>query len=226
MSSEELEVGLYVSVIIITFLCVAYMADKFLYLDMTKLGWKRARKNFPNVAAQFGLEYLLPKLNYQIGEIKGEYNGCKISVRPDNLAFIEVTQIGDSRFDSSRLELSTSEPQLTSPPKGMIQFDSGNSGFDRFFITRYAIEDVAKIFTNNTEKLVYIGQFSKNWKDKICYLQAGANGVRCSLKYGVSSYIPAEILEKLLPDLCELVKVFESLLEMERIRGRGRMALT
>lgn len=34
-------------------------------------------------------------------------------------------------------------------------------------------------------------------------------------KYGLASYIPVEILGKILPDLCELVKEFESLLEIE-----------
>ena len=223
MFSEKLEMGLLTGAIIISSFFIVHMVDRFLYLDMTKLGWKRARKNFPNVAAQFGLEYLLPKLNYQIGEIKGEYNGYKISIRPDDLAFIGVTQIGSSRFDNLRFKLSTSQSQLTSPPEGMMQFESGNSEFDAFFNTRYAIHDAAIILTNNPSNLVYIGQFRKAWKNKICYVEVDDFGVRCSLKYGVSSYIPADILEKILPDLCELAKIFESLLGAGNFENTNRV---
>ncbi|MDX2440596.1 MAG: hypothetical protein QNK40_08600 [Desulfobacterales bacterium] len=223
MNTEKLEMGIFIGAIIIVSLIFLYMLDKFFYLDMTKLGWKRARKNFPNVAAKLGLEHFSPKLKIKIGEIKGEFNGYQIRIRPDYRAIIEVTQIGSLRFRSSRLMLSTSKSQIISPPEGVRQFDSGNSKFDTFFQTRYALPDLAKLLTDDASKLVCLEQFRKTWKNKLRLVEVGDSGIRCSLKYGLSTYIPAETLEKILPDLCELAKIFQSLLDAGNSENTNRV---
>lgn len=152
---------------------------------MTKLGWKRARKNFPGVAAQLGLEHLSPKLKIKIGEIKGEFSGYQVRIRSDYRATIEVTQIGSLRFRSSRLMLSTSKSQIISLPKGMTQFDSGSSEFDTFFRTRYAIPEFIKILTDDASKLVCLEQFRKTWGNKLRLVEVGDSGIRCYLNMGL-----------------------------------------
>jgi len=210
MSTEFLEI-VYVTTLA---LFIIFVLDKLLYLDISKLGWRRARREFPVAATQLGLEYILPVLKDYIGQIVGEYQGYQVSIRPDDTSIIQVMQVDSSHLRSSRLMVSTYKSQLKYPPENMKYFNSGNVDFDKFFRARFAHDDVANYIKINESKLYYVGQFRKTWGNIIRYVEVDDFGVRCSLKYGVvSSYIPTEVLKKILPDLCELAKFFELLLE-------------
>ena len=184
--------------------------NKLLFLDITKRGWRQAERDLPNLASKLGLKFIRGKFDYQIGTIDGQYRGRSVHVRPDDSAIIEV-----ELFHRPKIEMSTYRTRLRKPPEGMEDFKTGNEGFDAFFQTRFASPEIVHKLTGSPHQLNYVDQFRRIWKWKLRFLEITERSIRCSVRYGLSTYIPADVVERLLHDLCQLGEVIETALQTE-----------
>ena len=184
---------------------VILIIDKLFFLDITKRGWRRAERELPNLAQKLGLEFSKGKFKYEIGKIHGQYQGRAVHIMPDNNASAQV-----EFFHRPKLEMSTYRTQRRYPPEGLFDFDSGNKSFNDFFQTRFANPEICEKLAQSAHQLNYLNQFKSKWKRILRFLTVNERGISCSVKYGQATYIPADILERLLPDLCQLANLLEA----------------
>lgn len=114
--------------------------DRLFFLDITKMGWRRAARDLPEFAAKMGLHFLQGKFDYEIGEIRGTFHGRPIAVMPDDQASIDVTLLG--RLE---IQMGTYQSRLRHPPEGWIDFASGGQYIDDFFKTRLASPEAIRL---------------------------------------------------------------------------------
>lgn len=180
---------------------------KFLYIDLTKRGWKDAKRNYPRLAKGMNLTFQEASLNHHIGKISGVLNGFHVAVKPDDNATIEV------RFHTTRdLFFSSIDPENMAPYPGMVRFDTGNAAFNRYFLTRFASPAVSSALKEQSSALQFVDLFVKKWARPIKRFDISSNGIACRFKYGGQTYIPAAVLESILLELCSFAETFEALL--------------
>jgi hypothetical protein len=180
---------------------------KLFYIDLSKWGWKNAKKNYPQLANKMSLAFKKPALNHHIGEISGTLNGCQVAVKPDENAAIEV------RFHATPdLFLSSIDPENMEPYPGMVSFDSDNAAFNRYFRMRFAAPAIAAVLREASGELDFVDQFVKKWARPIQRFDISRHGIACRFHYGAQSFIPTSVLESILPEMCGFAQSFEALL--------------
>ncbi|MFO7713054.1 hypothetical protein [Desulfosarcina sp.] len=180
---------------------------KLFYIDLTKSGWKEARADYPRLAEKMNLAFKPGELDYHIGEISGVFKTCQVAVKPDDSATIEI------RFKSAPdLFLSSIDPDNTDPFTGMVRFDTENAAFDQYFKTRFATPAISAALIEKSSALQFVDRFVKKWARPIQRFDISRHGIACRFKYGGQTYIPASVLESLLPELCNFAEAFEVLL--------------
>ena len=73
MKSSTILIILINVAVIIIFLFL----EKFFFLDIGKRGWRKARRELPELASRLGLRFKQAEVNYEIGEISGIYRDRK-----------------------------------------------------------------------------------------------------------------------------------------------------
>lgn len=180
---------------------------KFFYIDLTKGRWKDAKAAYPQLAQKMGLSFKPGELDDHIGEIEGVFNGSRVAVKPDESATVTVG------FQSApELFLSSVDPENIDPFPGMIRFDTENEDFDRYFQTRFAAPSIASALKKKSDALQFSAAFVNQWARPIQRFDVTRNGIEIRFKYGGQTYIPATVLESLLPDLCRFGSSFEGVL--------------
>ncbi len=180
---------------------------RFFYIDLTKRGWKDAKANYPQLARKMNLAFNRAALNHHIGEITGVFKGCQVAVKPDDNATIEV------HFKSTPdLFVSSIDPEDMEPYPGMVRFETDNAAFNQYFLTRFASPAIASVLTDTTGNLQFVDLVVKKWARPIQRFDISRNGIACRFKYGGQTYIPAAVLESILPEMCGFAKSFEALL--------------
>ncbi len=187
---------------ILVLLAVIYAVSEWFFFDFFGIGRRHARRDFPAVAEKLGLTFVAASDGSDIGSIKGEYAGRKVSISPDDNATILFNVSG-----LPKLFLSTKVYEKKN-------FDTGNDVFDGFFLTRNMNKPdaVVRQIGNSGAALDFLSEFSHRWKRKLEYFEVTGDGIRLSLKYGMNSYVPAKDLEQLLPDLNKLAEMLEKVL--------------
>lgn len=180
---------------------------KLFYIDLTKRGWKNAKVNYPLLARKMNLAFEEGELDRNIGEIAGVFNGCQVAVKPDENATIEI------RFQSTPdLFLSSIDPENMKPYPRMVRFDTENAAFNRYFLTRFASPAISSALKEKSSALQFADLFVKKWARPIQRFDISRNGIACRFKYGGQTYIPATVLESILPELCSFAESLEALL--------------
>lgn len=182
----------------ITLVAVAagiYLLSKLMFFDLTKGPWKRSKQELPAVAERLGLKAKMARVDQQIGQVSGKLQGRAVSVRPDERATIELAMKG-----WPDLSLST--------VSGTTKYKTGVAGFDAFFRTRKGVSESAARYQG--ADLTYVNEFRGRWNRVLEWLEVSDGQMRCSLRYGRQTYIPAPVLERLLPDMCQLAQVLEA----------------
>ena len=178
--------------------------DKLFHLDVFRSGWRKAKRELPEFAAVHDLEYKPSVAKHEMGSASGQLHGRKVRILPDERARLEVS------LRAPDIQLATYKPQIA-PPENMQAFDTGRSGFDRFFRTRYATREMAEKVGSHKALIELVENRLRKWTFAIRYLEIAPRVMRCSVIYGQSRYIPEDILEKLLPELCELARLIDEM---------------
>jgi hypothetical protein len=197
---------MHTAVTITVILFLLAVIDHALYLDITRLGWHRAKSALPEIAQKFNLTYEPAAQQHHMGTITGKYHGRSVCIDPDRRATIRIELTG-----LAHMQLNTLEPDRLNIPEGMTFFDSGNISFDRFFKSRLTAKPLQINPNFHAFNPDPFEQFSISWKSKLRYLKLGNNGLICSFKYGQASYIPAKLIERFLPELLVLTEAIESM---------------
>ncbi len=187
---------------ILGLLGVIYGISEWFLFDFFGIGRRRAKRDFPAVAETLGLTFSASRDRSEIGEIKGEYEGRNVTISPDRNATILFSTAG------------LPDVFLSTKVYEKKNFDTGNSAFDSFFLTRSMSkpEKVRRQIENSGAALDYLPVFSRRWKRKLDFFEISEDGIRLSLKYGMNSYVPAKDLEQLLPDLNKFAGMLEDVL--------------
>ena len=132
------------------------------------------------------------------GTYAGIYNGYNFTIDPDSNATVQLHMNPVPGVE----EFSTRQ--------GQTNFDSGDKGFDNFFKTRLVSAELGQKLREAVAFLAYTVEFGKRWKGKYNYIRMYKDSIYCSFKYGSGHYIPASVLEKIIPDLVKLADLLQA----------------
>ena len=185
-----------VQCIIVLIICLGIC--EFFYMDITGLGRRKAFREFPEAAKKFGFIQKKSRSSKPFGTYTGIYNGYNFKIDPDSNATVH-------------LEMNP-VPGLTEfiTRQGQTNFDSGDKGFDNVFKTRLVSAELGQKLREAVAFLAYAVQFGKRWKGKCNYIQIYEDSIYCSFKYGSGHYIPASVLEKIIPDLIKFADLLQA----------------
>jgi hypothetical protein len=168
-----------------------------------KLGRRRARQQFPELARELGLVFTPPRYAGAVGTLTGVYKGRSVRIDPDDQRSIKV------RFHTApRIDLRSYEHSLRAPFE-MVTIHSKDRSFDRFFKTRYATEDIADRIAAAAEPGRVLEPFMGRFARQVQSLTVTGDGVVCRLDFGTPPYIPAGALNELLPACVLLAELIE-----------------
>ena len=173
-------------------------ACELLFLDITSLGRRKAMRQFPVAAKTFGFVRQPSRASKPIGTYTGTYKGYDFKIDPDSNATIQLQM---KPIDGIR-EFITK--------KGETNFQSGVPQFDSLFKTRLVSEELGQRLRNDKRFFTFAAQFAKRWRWKSNYIQIYSDSIYCSLKYGNGRYIPASVLEQIVPDIVELANFLQA----------------
>lgn len=177
---------------------LALVVCELLFIDITGLGRRKAQRQFPAAAQQFGFIRQKSRASKPIGDYAGEYGGYHFLIEPDRNATIQLQMKPLEGLD----ELMTR--------KGASNFESGDDSFDSRFKTRSASAEMAGRIQQAPEFLQYAATFAGKWRWKANYIQIRPDAIYCSLKYGNGRYIPASALEQIIPEMVKLADLLQS----------------
>ncbi len=189
--------ALIISIIIIALLLFLGMCE-LLYLDITGLGLRKALHEFPAAAKELGFIQEKDRSSRPFGTYAGIYNGYNFTIDPDSNATVQLHMNPVPGVE----EFSTRQ--------GQTNFDSGDKGFDNFFKTRLVSAELGQKLREAVAFLAYTVEFGKRWKGKYNYIRMYKDSIYCSFKYGSGHYIPASVLEKIIPDLVKLADLLQA----------------
>ena len=187
-----------VATIIVGLLFFWGMSELF-FLDILGLGRRKAIHQLPKAAKKFGFKEDKSKTSHNYGKYTGTYGGYNFVVNPESSATIELHMDPVPGLE----EIATYRKQTN--------FDSGNNGFDGFLKTRLVSDDLARKLRDATPFLEHTVQFVKRWKRPCNYFQIYKDTIYFSFKYGMGHYIPASVLEEIVPDLVKLADLLQAI---------------
>jgi len=171
---------------------------ELLFFDITGLGRRKALREFPAAAQQFGFVRQKSRASKPIGDYAGEYRGYHFVVEPDRNATIQLQM----------KPLEGLKEMMTR--KGDSNFESGDASFDGLFKTRRASTEMAGRIQRSPEFLQYAARFAGQWRWKANYIQIHSDAIYCSLKYGNGRYIPASVLAQIVPEMATLADLLQA----------------
>lgn len=199
---------LYIIARIIAVAAVVFILCEYLYFDVTKRGWRNAKKELPTELKKFGLKFKKSELSHQIGTFSGKFNGREVEVLPDSHASIEIKLKNMPEVILNTVKV----------PKDTGEFKTGVKQFDSFFKSKFAPENVSKKLMQAKKLHTHVEEFHKTWKRPLSFLEVGRYKIRCAMKYGQQTYIPPKKIEELLSDLCEMADLLEEVLRLDNLK--------
>lgn len=168
-----------------------------------KLGRRRARHQFPDLARELGLSFTPPRHAGCIGTLSGTFRGRAVRVDPDDQRSIKVRFRGDPRIDLRSYEHSVRAPF------DMVTIHSGDRAFGRVFKTCFASEEIASRIAAAENPGRHVEPFRGRFARQVQSLTVTGEGVVCRLDFGTPPYIPAGALHELLPACVALADLIE-----------------
>lgn len=168
-----------------------------------RLGRKWAATRFPDLAVRLGLEHTPPRHRGGIGVLTGTYAGRAVRVDPDDQRLIKLRFHGAPRVDLRTYD------NGQRPPFDMVTVHSGDRGFDRFFKTRFASEELAERIALAHQPGASLGPFQGRYARQVQSVTVTSEGVICRLDFGSPPYIPEGALSELLPACCALADLLD-----------------
>ena len=173
-----------------------YMTWDYDAFDIRK---KRANKALPSVAKKLGLKYLNPAWKQLIGGLSGKYKGFKVTIDPEDTAYIEIELPNDVAVHLSRDESPRSHMN-----KGMVWFDFDDKASNKFFGTRYASQNLVERIKSSEYIANFVKRANKSWGKKKTGCTYNNGYLRARFKSGFSSFVPTKHIEPAMNDLTGL----------------------
>jgi hypothetical protein len=168
-----------------------------------KFGRKRAKRDFPSLAAELGLGHVPARHAGGLGVISGTFRGREVRVDPDEQRMIKVRFRGAPRVDLRSYE------NALRPPFDMVTVYSRDRSFDRFFKTRFAAESIARRIASTEAPGHCLQAFTAGYARQVQSVAVTADGVVCRLDFGNPPYIPPDAMRELLPACVALADLIE-----------------
>ncbi len=178
-----------------------------------KAGNVVARSQYPKLADKLGLSYRPSSFKDGVGKIVGQLDGYQVTVDPDDQRRIYL------RFDSQPEVELHSFVHNKRAVSNMTAFRPTSSVLSSQFKTAHASTAIARRLNENTvlDEAIKPLRFLRSMKN----LSATSNGISATFDYGSPPYIPAEVVEDVLPRLVHLAQVIEGQAKEQRgIRGK------
>jgi hypothetical protein len=179
-----------------------------LFFGITVLGAVRrkagnvvARGLYPKLAQKLGLTYEPSSYKGGVGRLVGEYQGYRVTVDPDDQRRIYL------RFESRPAVSLHSYAHNKRPASGQRTFRPTSKVLSSQFQTAQA-SDVIMARLNGDEALPALIKPLKFLRE-LKTLSVTENGVTAVFDYGSPPYIPASIVEDVLPRMAALARVVE-----------------
>jgi hypothetical protein len=167
-----------------------------------KFGRKRAKRDFPSLAAELGLGHVPARHVGGLGVISGTFRGREVRIDPDDQRMIKV-RLGRA----PRVDLRSYENAVR--PFDMVTVYSKDRSFDRFFKTRFAAESIARRIANTEAPGHCLAAFTGRYARQVQSVAVTADGVVCRLDFGNPPYIPPDAMRELLPACVALADLIE-----------------
>jgi hypothetical protein len=189
-----------------------------LFFGIMVLGFMRrqagnvvARGLYPGLAKKLGLSYEPSEYKKGVGRLTGDYGGYRVTVDPDDQRRIFV------RFAAApAVELHSYAHNKRSSP-GQRSFRPASRILSQQFKTAHASAPLIEAFNDDKAlpALLKPIKFIRELKT----LSVTSGGVTAIFEYGNPPYIPAGIVEDLLPRLVGLARIFEPPVEAPGVRA-------
>ncbi len=166
-----------------------------------KAGHRLAAARYPALAEKLGLTYKPSRYREGVGQIVGRYEGYSVVVDPDDQRRIRVVFQTEPQVDLRNYD------NAASRSLGLEPYFSADKRFASFFKTSFVGEkayealEALKKPSELTEPLRAIHQLKQ--------LNVTPSGVSAVFDFGNPPYIPAEVVEGVLPRLIRIARVFE-----------------
>lgn len=178
-----------------------FFASMVFGLVRRKAGHRLAAKHYPALARRLGLSHQPSRYRSGIGSLRGELAGFAVVVDPDDQRCIRLRFAGGPQVDLR------SYARDTGPPHGMQTVFTRDKKFDGYFKTRWAGANERKILEGLDDPGALLAPLRATRELKELHVTSA--GVTCVFDYGSPPYIPAQVVEDLLPALVRLARVFE-----------------
>lgn len=180
----------------------------FLFFGIMVFGFLRkkagnvvARSQYPGLAEKLGLSHTPSSYKKGVGRLDGHFDGFDVSVDPDDQRRIFV------RFQHSPDVSLHSYAHNKRPSAGQQSFRPPAGILSSQFKTAQASPDLIEVFTTDSAlpSLLRPLKFIRELKT----VSVTSSGVVAVFDYGNPPFIPAGIIEDVLPRLTSLAAVFE-----------------
>lgn len=163
-----------------------------------KAGRALARREYPKLAARFGLALQPPERAGEVGTLVGDVDGVRVRVESDERARLVCYPPADHGLDVR------SYPHHKRTPAGFEPISLGSRADDRWALNRFAREghDVAAALAALGAVLVALGPD----RDRLKTFTADAERVECVFDFGVPPYLPGSVVSRLLPAMVALAR--------------------
>ena len=186
---------------------LAFIAlGEFLFLDLTGLGKKKARKHFPIAAQSLGFKLKERRNPGNIGTYEGRYEGYNFAIETDQSAKVLL----DMRPVRGIQEIKTTQ--------GGLDFNTG-SKFDKLFTAREADSSLRQRIVDAKHFQDIATQMAQRWKRATSSIRITESQIICKFKYGSSSYIPASVLKEIVPQMVAVADAIQKEIQTRPKKG-------
>lgn len=175
----------------------------------TWLGWLRrkagrslARRGYPDLATELGLEFEAPRYAKGMGKLRGEFEGYKVLVDPDEAARAVLWFQKECPVDLR------SYGHWKRLPPGYEPFSTGDLALDRWLQSRLVRNhaDVESLLSEDFKSALSEVRFAG---PELKQFAVDAERIECRFDFGQPPYVPPALLRRLLPALGKLAAVIE-----------------
>lgn len=170
---------------------------------VTALGFTRrragralARRDYPKLAGKLGLE--LHAADGQVGTLTGSMEGVRVRVESDERARLVCYPVSDIGLDVRNYA------HHKRTPAGYETISLGNRVDDRWALNRFAREGVDSERSRAALRALVARLGSE--RERVKTFTVDAEKIECLFDFGVPAYLPAGVVERLLPAMVALAR--------------------